>query len=295
MERIAVIRVHRLGARSVGRDVCVSDSAFDQLARHSKGGNDRFLIIECAENSPELEQVLETIHSDAGLVPQRDALHWRTDEFTIEKRKIFGKKDVEESMLLHLQPAKQCLEVKLNDQLEDESLDLPRQKKLERLTVAANAFAGGPFVISESCREQLQRSGLRGLSYLPVTVDGHSASPPLYRLSSDVSLPRCNIPLRTVDTVTNENGEIEFVPFTGDYSRGCYFGIFLALCDGWQLSYRSSDLPSLEDFDIAVTTERIGCSNRAFREIVVSQRFREFVLNQGWRWCKFKPIEITKD
>ena len=296
MDKIVVIRVHRLGARSIGRDVAVSDSAFDKLALHSTGGTDRFLMVECSEGSSELEQALEIIISDTGRVPQRDPLHWRVDEFTIEKRKVFNKRDVEESTLLHLQPSNQCLEIELNDQLEDESLDLPNQKKLDRLKLAADAFAGGPFVISEICRGQLQGSGLRGFSHLPVTVDGVTASPPLVRLSSDVTLPRCNIPLKTVDTVTNEDGEVEVVPFTGDYSRGCHFAIFLALYDGWQLSYRSEALPSLESFDIAVTTERIGNSDSlAFRQIVVSQRFREFSLDQGWRWCKFKPVEITKD
>jgi hypothetical protein len=100
---------------------------------------------------------------------------------------------------------------------------------------------------------------------------------PLWKLTSDVVLPPC------LYALLHNGGQ----PFTGDLARGCAYDN----STGLGLRFKREAIESLPPFDVAVTRERTGIArSNAFRQVIVSQKFRQAMLELGVKSAEYVPV-----
>lgn len=154
----------------------------------------------------------------------------------------------------------------------------------------ASTYPTKCIVVSDGVRQLLEESGLTGLQFKPVSLQGKSSkavlSPP-WELASLITLPKlANTPQLMH---YGQQPDFEPQPFQGDYSRPVFIND--APFFGAELHYRNSDLAALGAFDIAATFEHYMWPHPA---LVVSQRFYQQCLKQKIP-LEVEPVRIDPD
>lgn len=173
-----------------------------------------------------------------------------------------------------------------------------RQKNKHQFGVL---FPADTFAFANPLKSQLEQAGLKSIRFEPILLaeqrllderqrSAPGAGPaiqgagsdkilkPLWKISSDTVLPRFLYPLFTD----------HHQPFTGELSKGCGYDNGNS---GLGLKYERSRIEQLGLFDVAITTERLGAhQDRCFRSVIVSQKFRQTMIQLGIKTAQYEPV-----
>lgn len=186
-------------------------------------------------------------------------------------------------------------------QTEDEQYSTALDRRQKNKHQYGSLFPTEAIAFADPLKSQLEQQGLQHLRFEPiilaetrllderqrlgpnagieiVSAPLHKILKPLWKLTSDLVLPRFLYPLLT------ENG----APFSGDLSKGCGYDNGNS---GLGLKYHRDEIKRLEPFDVAVTTERLGIhKDHCFRCIIVSQKFRQTMIKLGIKAAEYEPV-----
>ncbi|EDM24684.1 hypothetical protein LNTAR_18425, partial [Lentisphaera araneosa HTCC2155] len=146
----------------------------------------------------------------------------------------------------------------------------------------------GPFYIPAArheIKELVKKYDLRALN-LEQEVLGSKGK--LFKLSSDVKMPRCLLSYIG-------NGYREITDIESNWERST---VRIFNDDGYSpfiLKYKKSEIEALPDFDIVMTAERIGTLG-AYTHIrlpLVTQKFRKAMTDLKVRGLQYVPVELV--
>jgi hypothetical protein len=140
-------------------------------------------------------------------------------------------------------------------------------------------------VVRDDLKKVLEKEGLSGLRFNPIQYqwirggpDGKTL-PPHWMLGSTVTMP----PTLTPMVATPEDQDADPIVYPKEYE----------LIWPEELEYDADEVAKLGPFDIAQGRERfyLPCF---WREILVSQRFREVFEKLSIGGCDFQPVRLTR-
>jgi len=233
-----------------------------------------------------VKNVLKILKDEINMIPSLHSLVPRAEienAFNLRKSRDYTKGDLDSAELLRLTFTR--VEIGYFDHQTDKEQYVVRAERRQKNTREFGClFPSHAFAFAEPLKSKLEAEGLIGPEFKPVIIEPmHKAKKPLWNLTSKVVLPPCLLPLQQND------GE----PFRGDLDKGCHYdeGGYTPV----ELRFNRSAVEALGKFDVAVTVERTGShGNHAFRQVVVSQRFREVITKLKVSGVNYVPVHLAK-
>lgn len=205
-------------------------------------------------------------------------------EYYLEYHRQYDLQDYDTAryLLLH----HQVLVAEEHERDEEENLVLPAGN----LTPGAGIGCVQPWpwatVVSDELRHEMVATGLIGLQFEPVVVQGRVCGT-IWELRSPIILP----PMPAERVVRIEDLPADD-PHVADYRDGDFCGL------DKEIHYAESEIGKIEPFDLGLTHEIFGRSEwRRFageRLPIVSQRFRQFCLARKLK-LSWVPVRIDPD
>jgi len=276
----------------------ISEKAFDELLRiYPEGKKYRAFNCTLPAHDPRLRAIQDLL-AKSGLLPwlNRFQKH-KPDEYLMDKERIYEPEELNSAEYLELvpsifteglfrddqgrimidsrelQPSAKFASTKLSWIIvPDRVKTLLEQSELHHVTFRPTALVGGP--LAKDHKEPI-----------PWEIYGES----WWELTSELVLPPLSrsVDLRDADGQPLPHG-------SDDFSNGCHRrdGLYLHP----ELRYRKQELQAVEPFDAALTFEPFGNKGVPldWRVVVVSRRFREICLEQGWN-TDWVPVRIEED
>jgi hypothetical protein len=277
----------------------------------SRGGTNPVITIETDEGDTRIPPVLAILER-CGFTPSSRALtpiKTNFSEFGIIRTKTFSHAEVDGAPLLRLVPkgpyqqfAEYCyptvrdmpptpltLEEKLpfmRKMLGDDESGwrIKADARLKKSTQMGSLGVLHVFLVGPLLKEKFEAANLRGLVLTPVRYDKPAkAVRQLWQFGNSLKMPPCLLPRLT------QMGE-DFTPERerdgAVWDEGGYYPQILTF-------YRAA-VESLLPIDVAVTQEKVGDHGGFLhREIIVSQRFRQLLLNERIHNVGYVPVRLV--
>lgn len=251
--------------------------------------NDLRMVLEIDEKDPRLGKLYEAIWVKYRLKPSCWNIIPKAEQsnyFGVRRKVTWTKKEIDACEMLWL---RHKLTIANNrDATPEQWQGEEYVAGVDEKQHSAVQFGGlCPFTglaVAEPLRTQLLESGLKGLYLPPVTFVPPVAKVRklLWALKSTVILPR------PLNLLQGEHGS-EPEPNT---EWACWWD------DGGKrpevLKFRRSEVQAVGPFDIAMTYERVGITVQgAFRQCLVTQRFREVMTQLKVKGVDYVPVELV--
>lgn len=165
-----------------------------------------------------------------------------------------------------------------------EILELKATKALKRPIAIGGVRPFGSIIAVNQClKDDFLDENLLGLKWDMLRAherkEGHQT---IWQMSSSVILPASPIPLK----------QSHGAPFDGDPTKGC---LYRSPYREVELAYFRESIISMEQFDVALSKECIGnYVGGSFPELVISQKFRKFLISKKLRGLKFIPVRLLQ-
>ncbi len=137
----------------------------------------------------------------------------------------------------------------------------------------------GLFAMTTEFKRELSARNLRG--FAPTVIKGIE----LWRFASSLVLPRSLLRIQDEDGRFTDPDSWPNKTFNSKYWDDDGYGPV-------ELRYRRCDVVPMLPFDVAFTYERMGGGRYSFRELVVSQRFREVMEELGQKDIEYAPVRL---
>lgn len=246
----------------------------------------RQLRVQEPEDSLRLQRLIKEIKLRYNLVPAGSMpTQGKRQEkfFGVRKVRSYSKQELDHCELLYLHCGT-CSIAKHQD-AETEELMTETYVSVPGSTKKKVRFGNlSPFralVVRGDLKSSLESESLTGLRFEPV-VNGEN----IFKLTSSIVLPRCKLPLvggngLVIEDVDNWSDEIGWRLFR-DHGY-----------DPAELVFGRTEIESIGEFDIAITRERTGVSDkRAVRWCIVSQKFRRVLTTLKVVEAQYAPVRI---
>jgi hypothetical protein len=224
-----------------------------------------FIFNVCADwTDSGLHAVFEFLLSATGRRPSAD-LHYAAAHpggfFPLNVERVPSEDELNQSRWLYLTVPKFSL-AKFKSVEPDGSYVITKVCSKKKIAFGCTTTVGWMMLFSEQLKSLFLESSLNAIEFKPVTLENGSPSG-LWQMTSPVTFPSLSMKLL--------DGRRQ--PFTGDWSKGC--GVEDGSYFPMVLRYQQSDVENLTNFDVALSTERLGwASHNIHRMHIVSQRFR---------------------
>ena len=247
------------------------------------------LVLEVDESDPRLAKLYKAIWEKYQLKPSPWTIIPTAERhryFGVRRKPTWTKQELDASELLWL---KNTLIIGTNKDATPE--EWAREDYVAAVDSKQNSktqFGSlSPFMalaVAEPLRSQVLDAGLTGLHLPPVVFVPRSkpVRKPLWALRSSVMLPRAG------NLLQGEHGN-EVEPNTEWACMWDDGGMYPPV-----LHYQRAEIEQLGRFDIALTYERVGITVQgAFRQCIVSQRFREVFATLNVKGVTYVPVDVA--
>ena len=236
--------------------------------------------------SPALEKIESLIAQETGFKPSPRALVQGRGEmrhFARNLDRTFAIRELDEAAWLRISLPPRPAIGEFERQTPDGRLVVSADRRQKNKLQFGSLFPAHVCGFANPLKSQLEHAGLTGLFFVPILVEpADKAIKPLWQLSSDLVLPPNLLPLQQ-----NDGGD-----FSGDLDKGCFYDE-----GGYRPAsphYHVKDFERLEPFDVAMSSEQIGPHpNHAFRQLIVTQKFRQTMMHLGALGCEYVPVTLV--
>lgn len=250
-----------------------------------KGRKDYLYInVDCEESDPALKAVIDELYklylfrpTTHRIVPvtQRDTV------YGVDKERHYTSDEISEAPYLLLRSDREIAKnAKRSPEESEKHIYVVKNYVQKKSTLLGVISPYSAIAVDDRLQERLEAACLQALLFDDVRGAAH-----LRKLSSEVTLPQCLLPL------VNGSGEaVSPLQKWGDHEERWFD-------DGYgvpELVYKKEQIDKLPKFDIAMTLERVGQHNSAaFQWCVVSQQFRAVLNALGVKGTKYNPVRLV--
>lgn len=260
----------------------IQSLGFDETTKRTGWG--RRLKVICDYSDPRLEKVLNILGSLGFSASDRSVLQsdHREKEFSPFISRIYDRADFDEAPLLRLDPV--SVNKKIATDLKPENgrfkIKVDRRQNSD-LEIGTLDFPP-TYLVADSLKAAIETAGLVGIGFEEVVYDRPEVvTKRLWQFAPGIEMPPCLTP--RVDATSGDpavDGVTEFVSWDdGGYSPT-------------ELKFERESVTAMGDFDVALTRETVGVAPGFRREIIVSQRFREFLEDRKIRSVGYVPVRL---
>lgn len=263
-------------------------SGFDVTGWDRNGQVSRKITVKEQEGSERLLKLLTAIECKYGFKPSSTRIvpgPERVRVFGLTKHREYSLDEIDAAELLHISLAEKMIaewREPTAEQVDEEVFAVEKRKQQTKVPLGFIS----PFLaiaVNDALKSDLKRVGLLGLEFESVINSEH-----IWKLTSSIHMPRCQLPL------VNGQGEVvEADEWPGKWSDKYYDD------SGYEppeLRYNKPEVRQLGDFDIAITAERTGGYKKtSFRRLVVSQKFRTTLDELGVKGVRYTPVRIEDE
>lgn len=266
----------------------IESLGFEETTKNPKGSLDRYLNIAIKEDDPRIFKI-QKILEDYGMVHyphrfERRAFYDR--EYVIRRERVYSRAEICQAELLRLAGS----ERKFAEFAPDRSGEVYVVKISQHLKSKIDfgcSYYHVSVLMSAQLKAALESEKLAAVKFKEASYE----KPPkpgtkrLWQFGSTVTMPAC----QTVRQDTHGAFVTEDGPPKGEL--GYYWDD--AGFQPAELVYNRAEVERLPRFDIAMTREFVGEPFAPYREIIVTQRFREAMEKHGVTTAEWAPVRLV--
>lgn len=273
-----------------------------QLSGCVTRGNPAYLTVEVPLDHPGLPETLRLIKDETGRIPCPHGIMRNSSEstkfFNVSVIREYEEKDSRHLPFAVIRCHRMIAETAHRIQTDDEHYIAKADRRLKARWEFGSLGYLPAYAMNTRLKDVLVQQQMKGFHPRVVLFDKpEKAIKELWQPWSDVVMPRCLLPLKNnigePTTPDNLAHPIEYTDRIRDPGRGVHY------CCGpyreTELCYSATEVVELGDFDIALTQERVGGTKGvAFRELIVSQRFRQVLRREKLCGMEYQPVRLLK-
>ena len=266
----------------------IESLGFEETSKTPKGELNRYLDVVLGESDPRISDV-QKILADYGMAhyphgSERRAFNDR--EYAIRRERVYSRGEICQAELLRLAGSSR----KFADFMTDSSGEVyvvEVNQHLKNKIDFGCSYYHVSVLMSEKLKTALKAAKLAAVKFKEASYEKprRPGFKSLWQFGSTVRMPACKTQRQdTHGGFVNEDG-----PPAG--KLGYYWDD--AGFQPAELVYSRADVEQLPHFDIAMTQEFVGEPSAPYREIIVTQRFREAMEKHGVKTALWAPVRLV--
>lgn len=266
----------------------IESLGFEETTKNPKGSLDRYLNIAIKEDDPRIFKI-QKILEDYGMVHyphrfERRAFYDR--EYSVHRERVYSREEICQAELLRLAGSERKFAEFAPDRT-GEVYVVEISQHLKNKIDFGRSYYHVSVLMSEKLKTALKATKLAAVKFKEASYEKprRPGFKSLWQFGSTVRMPACKT--RRQDThgdFVSEDG-----PPAG--KLGYYWDD--AGFQPAELVYSRAAVEQLPRFDIAMTQEFVGEPFAPYREIIVTQRFREAMEKHGVKTALWAPVRLV--
>lgn len=266
----------------------IESLGFVETTKKPKGSLDRYLEVVLEEDDPRIFEIQKALQDyEMTHYPHRfERRAFNDREYAIRRERVYSREEICQAELLRIAGSERKFAEFAPDHSGEVYVVEISQHLKNKIDFGCSYFHVG-VLMSGRLKAALEAEGLAAVKFQEASFD----KPPktdtkrLWQFGSTVRMPACKTQRQdTHGAFVTEDG-----PPAGNL--GYYWDD--AGFQPAELVYSRADVEQLPRFDIAMTQEFVGEPFAPYREIIVTQRFREAMEKQGVKTALWAPVHLV--